>query len=348
MTRFNKFPTKTWYKTIDSNDKLEPSDVKAYAEKAYNKVKDKLTDGIFLTASLYIPDIGIVVASKPRAQVSGKAEEERLATWIAEEGKKWGHDRPGRRDIRAPRGRSSVPNHPKEAITSHRSPPTRLDLERDGLEFSTVPSPSRLRDDATSMVTLSSDWGDEDENEDENEDDVNLDLETEYLQRGRREKARIQWLVQRVVVRDTESRMVARQLKRKATRRWTEPEYERLVELFAVFGPRWESILETDQKHPRGPQIHPSRTGVDLKDKMRNHKIKLLRDGREIPLRLHCIQLTRNHTRQIAKHRAHVQLTQRLPLQNRRDGANARRSPPPSRAPTKEQPPTFKWPREII
>ncbi|KAB8227346.1 uncharacterized protein BDW43DRAFT_254890 [Aspergillus alliaceus] len=254
------------------------------------------------------------------------------------------HDSPRRQAIRAPGGRSSVPNHPEEAIASHRSPPTLLDLEQDGLEFSTAPSLSHLRDDATSIVTLSSDWGDEDENE----DDMKLDLETEYLRQGQREKARIQWLVQRVVVRDTESHMVARQLKRKATRQWTEPEYERLVELFAIFGPRWESILEADQKHPRGPQIHPSRTGVNLKDKMRNHKIKLLRDGREIPLRLHCIQLTRNHMRQIAKHRAHAQLTQRLPLQNRWDGANARLSPPPSRAPTKEQPPTFKWPREIL
>ncbi|KAE8383982.1 hypothetical protein BDV23DRAFT_189680 [Aspergillus alliaceus] len=152
-------------------------------------------------------------------------------------------------DQETPGGRSSVPNHPEEATASHRSLPTRLDLERDGLEFSTAPFLSHLYNDATSIVTLSSDWGDKDENE----DDMKLDLETEYLQQGRQEKARIQWLVQRVVVRDTESYMVARQLKQKATRQWIKPEYERLVELFAIFGPRWESILEADQKHPRGP-----------------------------------------------------------------------------------------------
>ncbi|KAB8068844.1 hypothetical protein BDV29DRAFT_161998 [Aspergillus leporis] len=90
MTRFdNKFRTNTWYKTIDSKDKLEPSDIKAYAEKAYDKVKGKVTDGIVLAGSLYMPDIGIVVASKPRAQFPGNADKEKLATWIVEEGKKW-------------------------------------------------------------------------------------------------------------------------------------------------------------------------------------------------------------------------------------------------------------------
>ncbi|KAE8384190.1 hypothetical protein BDV23DRAFT_189462 [Aspergillus alliaceus] len=90
------------------------------------------------------------------------------------------HDSPCRQAIRAPGSRSSVPNHPEEATASHRSPLTRLDLERDGLEFSTAPFLSHLYDNATLIVTLSSDWGDEDENE----DDMKLDLETEYLRRG--------------------------------------------------------------------------------------------------------------------------------------------------------------------
>ncbi|KAE8383952.1 hypothetical protein BDV23DRAFT_189720 [Aspergillus alliaceus] len=90
------------------------------------------------------------------------------------------HDSPRRQAIRVPGGCSSVPNHPKEATASHRSPPTRLDLERDGLEFSTAPSLSYLYNDAILIVTLSSDWGDEDENE----DDMKLDLETEYLRQG--------------------------------------------------------------------------------------------------------------------------------------------------------------------
>ncbi|OJJ88086.1 uncharacterized protein ASPGLDRAFT_55332 [Aspergillus glaucus CBS 516.65] len=75
----NRFPTKTWYKLIDNTGTLDQSEIKQYAEKAYDQVKGRFGDGIVMAGSLHVPNIGILVASKPRPVYPRAQNEEQLA-----------------------------------------------------------------------------------------------------------------------------------------------------------------------------------------------------------------------------------------------------------------------------
>lgn len=85
----NRFPTKTWYKLIDNTGILDQSEIKQYAEKAYDQVKGRFGDGIVMAGSLHVPNIGILVAPKPRPAYPGAQNEEQLAGLVVDKGKKW-------------------------------------------------------------------------------------------------------------------------------------------------------------------------------------------------------------------------------------------------------------------
>lgn len=98
--------------------------------------------------------------------------------------------------------------------------------------------------------------------------------EMEDQRQGLEEEARIETLTRTVRV-EERIRTPRDHTAFRPRRRWTTQELNRLLELFKRFGPQWEAIRAADRKHVDGPRIHPSRTGVNLKDKIRNHKIGL-------------------------------------------------------------------------
>lgn len=107
----------------------------------------------------------------------------------------------------------------------------------------------------------------------ERHDRVQNPLRQSLLRRQADEKAQIEAILAEGDMQPQRARHQPKQ--RRYTVRWTEEEEDRLVQLFLKYGPSWEFILAKDKR--MGQVISDHRTGVDLKDKLRTVKIKMMR-----------------------------------------------------------------------
>ncbi|KAE8316623.1 hypothetical protein BDV41DRAFT_573906 [Aspergillus transmontanensis] len=187
--------------------------------------------------------------------------------------------------------------------TAAPAPAATAAVEDDRSSITTVPS---VHNDSPASMRLSSEWT--------VMEDESFDLDAEYRRRQQRETRTLNRLVEHSQPRDIIRQRVQRQVNR-VTRPWTSVEYERLVDLFNIYGPQWEEILRADQSHRDGPKFNPHRTAINLKDKMRNHKIKLLRERQEVPLELQYTKLPHNRLCSIAKRVALDRLRENLPCE---------------------------------
>ncbi|KAG9793395.1 hypothetical protein ABEF93_002173 [Exophiala dermatitidis] len=73
-------------------------------------------------------------------------------------------------------------------------------------------------------------------------------------------------------------------------RPYTDAEVDRLMELVALYGPKWALILKKDRDHPDGPLLQ-NRTQVQLKDKARNIKLDFLKARRPLPPRFELVSI---------------------------------------------------------
>ncbi|KAL2440962.1 hypothetical protein ABEF95_009887 [Exophiala dermatitidis] len=73
-------------------------------------------------------------------------------------------------------------------------------------------------------------------------------------------------------------------------RPYTDAEVDRLMELVALYGPKWALILKRDRDHPDGPLLQ-NRTQVQLKDKARNIKLDFLKARRPLPPRFELVSI---------------------------------------------------------